>query len=73
VGSGTTATPYDLADTARSLGHEVDLKDHAAGAPVVRFDCDAAPAIAMLGLAPARLADGIADELRWRMAVGGGR
>ncbi|MEU1762962.1 NAD(P)-dependent oxidoreductase [Micromonospora sp. NPDC005652] len=72
VGSGTTATPYNLAAVARSLGHRVDIEDLAPGAPVVRFDCDPAPALVAFELTPVALVDGIADELNWRISGGGG-
>jgi len=71
VGSGHTASPRDLAELLRAAGHQVTVDDRAPGSPVVRFGYDPGPALAALGVAPPReLADGIADELAWRMSQG---
>ncbi|MFD4208318.1 NAD-dependent epimerase/dehydratase family protein [Micromonospora tulbaghiae] len=72
VGSGVTASPYQLADVARALGRRVELSDEASGASVVRFACDSRDIRAVLGLpVPLPLADGIADELAWRLLTRG--
>lgn len=73
VGSGHLASPRDLAELVHAAGHRVMVEDRAAGSPVLRFGCDPGPAREALGVAPPReLAEGIADELAWRVSEAAG-
>jgi UDP-glucose 4-epimerase len=79
VGTGVPTSPYDLVAAVRERRMAVDVRDRQ-GAPLSepgavssRFACDPSRAAAALGLPPPTpLADGVADELAWRLGGGGG-